>query len=438
MKFLNIIPISEEACELAKVLEFQRDAQHFIIDDDLARTLPYCDGLEAALFTGIPDLTDRTLIILANTANRLRILDVSGCREITDVGVRDLAVHATQLEAVRLNSVVGIKDPSVSALVRSLPHLAELELTDLPLLTAASVRDIWTFAKKLRILRLARCPQLTDKGFPHPFPPSPARALNKALHTDHTLKHKKPINLQIAPHSNASGWLDSIPPLLLPDAHVLENLRLLDLAYCKNLTDNAIAGAVAHAPKIHHISFAGCPLLTDATVRSLCQLSTHLEYVSLAHVEQMTDSSLVDLVRSCPNVNTIDISCECNPARTDPYTYDNDLVCHRLTDLTVLELATLRGLRRLSMSGVPHVTQNGLSFLAEHALQLVHLHISYCTHDTIDLHVIHLLLRKLVHLVNFSGSGIRALTRKGIKRFSEPGPPVCPHRTSSYQLLLTG
>ena len=51
MKFLNLLPISEEACEAAEVLEFTRDVQHFVIDDDLARTLPYCDALTAALLT---------------------------------------------------------------------------------------------------------------------------------------------------------------------------------------------------------------------------------------------------------------------------------------------------------------------------------------------------------------------------------------------------
>ena len=77
------------------------------------------------------------------------------------------------------------------------------------------------------------------------------------------------------------------------------------------------------------------------------------------------------------------------------------------------------------MAGLPKVTRIGLSFLAEHALQLGHLHISHCTDETIDLDVIQLILRKFAQLENFSGSGVRALTRKGIKRFSEQPSPVC-------------
>lgn len=310
MKLLNVLPISEEACELAEVLEFQKGVQHFVIDDDLARTLPYCENLEAALLSGIPDLTDRTLILLASTSPRLKILDVSGCREITDVSVRDLAVHATQLQAVRLNSVAGITDPSISALVRSLPHLAELELNDVPLLTAASVRDIWSFAKKLRILRLAGCHQLTDKAFPHVFPPSPNTGTVRTSTAPHSLRHKAPITLNASPPtSRPSSWMDGLPPLLLPDSHVLEDLRLLDLSNCKKITDNTVKGAVAHAPRIHHISLASCVLLTDISADSLCQLGTNLEYLSFAHLAKITDRAVVDLVRSCPRLKTVDISC---------------------------------------------------------------------------------------------------------------------------------
>ncbi|KAJ3558309.1 hypothetical protein NM688_g995 [Phlebia brevispora] len=409
MKFLNLLPISEEACELAEVLEFQPEVEQFVKDDDLARTLPYCDGLQAALLSGIHDLTDRTIILLARTSNHLEILDCSGCREISDVGVRELAVLGTQLQAVRLNSVVGITDPSVCALVRSLPHLTELELSDLPLVTAASVRDIWTFAKKLRILRLARCNQLTDKGFPHPFPPSStsdAATTRSAPEAWHALRHKPRISLgALTEHIEPSTWLDALPPLILPDSHLLNNLRLCDLAYCKKITDHAVQGVVAHAPRIHHISLAGCSLVTDHGIQGLCRLGLNLEYVSLAHLERITDRSIVHLVGACSHLKTVDIS-----------------FCIKLSDLAILELATLPNLRRLSMVGLTRVTRVGLSFLAEHAHNLAHLHISQCTDDSIDLDVIQFLLEKLVHLEYFSGSGVHALTRKGVKRFSESPP----------------
>lgn len=100
-------------------------------------------------------------------------------------------------------------------------------------------------------------------------------------------------------------------------------------------------------------------------------------------------------------------------------------VCTKLSDLAVLELATLPSLRRLAMAGLPKITRVALSFLAEHALNLAHLHVSHCTDDTLDVDVIRLLLRKLVHLEHLSGSGVLAFTRKGIGRFSEPAPQVC-------------
>ena len=148
----------------------------------------------------------------------------------------------------------------------------------------------------------------------------------KTLEVEHSLKHKKRISLSTPPGTRPSSWLDSIPPLLLPDSHILENLRLLDLAYCKSISDHAVEGAVAHAQKIHHISLAGCPLLTDAAVHSLCRLGSNLEYVSLAHLEQVTDRPIVDLARVCPKLKTVDISCE-QPVPSLPHPPKSSLFC---------------------------------------------------------------------------------------------------------------
>ena len=93
------------------------------------------------------------------------------------------------------------------------------------------------------------------------------------------------------------------------------------------------------------------------------------------------------------------------------------LVCPLLTDLSVLELAILPNIRRLSVIGLPLLTDISLLFLAEHASSLVHLNISHCI--KISLNTVHVLLRRLVHLEYFNASGIKAMARTGIKRFSE-------------------
>lgn len=293
MRFLNTLPSSIEACEAATVLEFASGAMHSVKDDNLARIVPYCDGLEAALLSGIPDLTNSTLISLVDTSTDLQIIDISGCRQITDVGVRRLAINGGQLKVIRLRSVVGITDSTISAIVRTLPHLSEFELNGLPLITASSVQDIWSYGKRLCILRLGDCRQLTDQAFPHPFP------------------HPSLPSTNVVPSSqNAppSTWPHALSHLLLPKSHILEELEILDLTGCKKITDVAIEGVVTHAPHISHMTLSGCSLVTDRGVESLCRLGRRLLTVSLSRMTKITDRSLCTLIQACPKMKTVNVS----------------------------------------------------------------------------------------------------------------------------------
>lgn len=96
--------------------------------------------------------------------------------------------------------------------------------------------------------------------------------------------------------------------------------------------------------------------------------------------------------------------------------------CARLTDLPILELAQLPGLRRLHMNGLRRVTDVGLLALAEHARGLAHLHVACCKRLSLD--ALHTALRYLPLLQRFTASGIPAMARVGVVRFSEPEPEV--------------
>ncbi|KAI0693734.1 RNI-like protein [Cytidiella melzeri] len=425
MKFIDFLPTTEDSCEAAETLEFHASVRgSFTDDDNLARILPYCPNLHTVNLTGIHDLSDRSLVTLAHTTTHLRYIDISGCQQITDVGVLELASQANRLEVVKLNGIQGLTDPSISALVRSLPRLVELDAADLPLLTSYSVRDIWTFGKKLRKVRLCRCTHADDKGFPSPFDSAlstlstenaraPVRVVpGKPLlmsavlgHDIGTLEDVLAVEMTEPTGGNRiSSWLDAMPPLYLPAHHILEDMRTLDLTQCMKITDDAVSGIVAHAPRLQHIHLAGCSLLSGSALVRLCSLATHLETLTVSHAEKLTDPAIMDLVRFCPRLANIDVS-----------------YCPLLSDLSVLELATLPNLRRLAIASLPLVTDVSLLSLAEHGDNLTHLQIAHCEHIT--LHTIHILLRRLRALVYLSASGIRATRRTGIKRFSEKLPP---------------
>ena len=104
---------------------------------------------------------------------------------------------------------------------------------------------------------------------------------------------------------------------------------------------------------------------------------------------------------------------------------DLRLDCSSLTDLAVLELGTLPQLQRLAASGLPYLTDNALFFLAEHAESLLRLHVCQCRRLTLD--AIHVLVRKLNKLEHLNASGVPALKRAGVERFSDKPSVVSVH-----------
>jgi len=91
--------------------------------------------------------------------------------------------------------------------------------------------------------------------------------------------------------------------------------------------------------------------------------------------------------------------------------------------MSVFELASLQGLRRLSLVRVHKLTDMAVYALAEQAMLLERLHLSYC--DRLSLESIHVLMRKLEHLHHLSVTGVPSLKRKGTRRFSALPPSVC-------------
>lgn len=146
--------------------------------------------------------------------------------------------------------------------------------------------------RKLRTLRLANNPLLNDKAFPSPLTKDVAAP--------------EPLDEKPLPH-RPTTWLEKLPPLIL--RHSADNLRVLDLTNCR-ITDEAVEGIVAHAPKIQTFILSGCSLLTDGALESVSKLGDNLDVLMLAHVSNITDRAVIKLTRACTNLRCVDVACK--------------------------------------------------------------------------------------------------------------------------------
>ncbi|KAL1940001.1 hypothetical protein VTO73DRAFT_9336 [Trametes versicolor] len=356
------------------------------------------------VLTGVPDLSSRTLITLAESAHNLTHVDISGCADVTDLGLHALAAHSTSLVSVAISRIPGITDPALAQLVRGLPRLEVLEMDSLPLVTSVAVRDIWLFARGLQRWSLSGCVHVTDSGFPW----VPEREQLRSLED------------QEAAADKPRTWLESLPPLVLPGTHKLNALHTLDLSHCVKLTDSAMLGIIAYAPHIQDLNLAGCIELSDRAIHAVCALGNHLAVVDIRGLERVTDEGAFALATSCRRLQSVDIS-----------------FITKLSDLSVLEFASQPHLQRLAAAGLPLLTDEAAFFLAEHAFELQMLHLTFCSRITLD--GVRAMLRRLTKLQHLGLSGIPAMRRRGVRQFSEAPPEGYDERKRGlYRIFREG
>ncbi|CAF98896.1 unnamed protein product, partial [Tetraodon nigroviridis] len=263
--------------------------------------------LEELLLQGCKELTDYAVEALVEHQPRLRCLDLSGCPElrsrsaeaaagglagparlslsgdwrITEKGLADLLAVRTlrsldlsgcprvsgaemakglkgsggaagaPLESLNLNGCICIRDSAVLALARLLgASLRELDLTSCVHLTDLSVRSITTHLRKLAVLRLARCPEITDRGLLG-MAEAPKNSSDQEMGdggprftgTSGLMGFIKPPRLPFQERPQVAAPPDPDPsrrPLGV-SLLALRRLQELDLSACPRLSDGSIA-----------------------------------------------------------------------------------------------------------------------------------------------------------------------------------------------------
>ena len=132
--------------------------------------LSHCDSLNddafKILFQGIdPEidlLTDRAVV----PPRRLRQLDISRCRTLTDEGIQSMAWNVPVLERLRLCQNTGLTDDAVTDLFESGPPLTHLDMEELENITNMALQSLAKSpaTDRLKHLSISYCEQVGDVG----------------------------------------------------------------------------------------------------------------------------------------------------------------------------------------------------------------------------------------------------------------------------------
>ncbi|KAK8153603.1 F-box/LRR repeat-containing protein 2 [Phyllosticta citrichinensis] len=129
-----------------------------------------CDSINddslAALVEGIDSevdvLTGRAMV----PPRKLKHLDLTRCRGLTDAGIKKLAYNIPYLEGLQLSKCAVLTDASLQALLPTLPNLTHLDLEELDELTNVTLQTLSISPCKAQLshLSISYCELLGDAG----------------------------------------------------------------------------------------------------------------------------------------------------------------------------------------------------------------------------------------------------------------------------------
>ena len=221
-----------------------------------------------------------------------------------------------------------------------------LNLSRMPKLTNKQFRVLSCLFPQLTILVLKECEKLKDASFTKPKSAieAPSHGLPKRLS-----------NLRISKSSKKN--LEALSTLI---GERWKNLRVLDVSYCKHISDLSMAAiakgmkkAIAEGKKgLKVLNLNGCELLTPGSITAICQRSPKLTKLGIA-ATGVTGEAVEKIVTLCPKIVQCNLSCL--PV--------ND------ADLTIIA-KKLPALQGIGLDFCPSITQAGVTALFEGCTKL--------------------------------------------------------------------
>ncbi|KAG0049284.1 hypothetical protein BGZ83_005894 [Gryganskiella cystojenkinii] len=264
---------------LIRTLDFSQ-LYYIVSDSFLSHLLPFVPNLTSLIIHSPKQLSDSSLILLAECCPNLLILDLPGSMNITAKGIDEILDHCKRLTSLNLAySLRSMSDRTLEKIAKSLGR----NLRHLNLANTVAFRPL--------------IPVVTGSIDTEPGVPL-AESSASAVVRD-SISVSTPGLLSIAlqcqnlqflsishclPHASSSPWLSSSSSPVLSSSPTLRpntldfllsqfssSLRILHLRSCLELTDEGLIALAQVCPHLKELDLTACSLVTDRGIRAIGQ-----------------------------------------------------------------------------------------------------------------------------------------------------------------------
>ncbi|PSS34732.1 F-box/LRR-repeat protein [Actinidia chinensis var. chinensis] len=276
----------------------------------------WCASLREISLSKCLGLTDDGLSSLVTKQRDLRKLDITCCRKITHVSIAHITNSCMSLVSLRMESCSRVSKEAFVLIGQRCHFLEELDLTDNEI-DDEGLKSI-SRCSKLSSLKLGICLNITDKGLAHI-----GMCCSKLAELD---------------LYRSAGIAD---PGILSIAHGCPGLEMINIAYCKDITDSSFI-SLSKCSKLNTLESRGCPLVTSLGLAAIAVGCKQLNKLDIKKCYNINDSGMIPLAHFSQNLRQINLS----------YT--------SVTDVGLLSLASISCLQNMTILHLKGLTPRGL------------------------------------------------------------------------------
>ncbi|DBA02373.1 TPA: hypothetical protein N0F65_007192 [Lagenidium giganteum] len=340
----------------------------------IAKSCPNIAAIEVEMCVQIGNGALKHLATGLSNPTTLRRLNVGGCHRISDEGLLAVARKCTQLQSINLKHCDKLTDASVRVLVHNSIELEELVLEEVCLVT----HRIFLFDQEgdgrpvvdrnmiraMKRLNLIACHNINDMILGH---------------IGHRAKYLEELTISSCVNISDAGlmWLtEDMMDRSVTGTHLVS----LDLSYCPQLTAPGIKKVIVQLPKLTSLNLSGCIHLSNAELIEIIDVCSNLVLLEVGYCRELTDEVL-GLIAKHLSLETLNlarcvkITDEGMAALTSQFTALKKLnisACKHLTDSTLLGLLDgCKAIEELDITHCPHFSHNVLQRFSKRNVRIV-------------------------------------------------------------------
>jgi len=254
-----------------------------------------CTYLKRISLAKCKRLTDKSIARLATRCGMLESLNLAGCHFVTDLTVESLASGCPYLTELDLSSCEDVTDSAVQALVVGCPDLQVLSLEELSL--SSKCLSALKSLNRLKSLNLAYSREVSDDCIMKlavGCPDIESIDLSYCNNQRFTIQGLQRAILQwrnlTTLNLRGLNWLNA--PFYHP------NVRVLNLSWCKNLSDEVLLNGFTKCPQLVSLDLARCGNVTGGAVHRLAQHSPAIHTFNLRGCQRVCALTILFLNRA--------------------------------------------------------------------------------------------------------------------------------------------